>query len=113
MYKLRLNKKHDGVLFVLSEDEFDMWITQIDGVLVDLADMSEGKEDSKTLRKIRNNLMVRSTFDKAKREAECSLTIYEFEVLVHFLSFDLPLPSTKSTPFKQALKNPIGKKKKK
>ena len=111
MYKLKVNKNGDGVSFVLPEDEFNAWITQIDSVLDRVKGLKDeqAKNDIKFLKKTRLHLMTRSYFDTKTREAECFLSLFEFEIAVHFIAFDLPETERKNTPFKQALANPINK----
>lgn len=111
MYKLRLNKNHDALLFSISEDEFNAWITQIDDVLIRIKHVPNSKDDIKTLKKARNFLTTKSCFNKTLAEADCFLPIYEFEVLMHFLTFDLPTTTGKSSPFELASKSLITKKK--
>lgn len=113
MYKLKVNKNGDGVQFVLGEDEFNAWIYQIDDVLSRVVSLKDeaAKKDIKALRKVRTQLMTKSEFDKRAREAYCFLPVFDFEILVHFLAFDLPGSSEneRSTPFKQAIANPLSK----
>lgn len=111
MYKLKVNKNGDGISFTLSEDELNSWIAQIDSVVERVKGFKDenAKNDIKFLKKARLHLMTRSYFDSKKREAECFLSLFEFEIVVHFIAFDLPEAEGKNTPFKQALANPINK----
>ena len=114
MYKLKVNQAGDGIQFVLDESEFDAWILQFDDVLsrIKVLKDSNAQKDIKTLKNIRAKLMAKTQVDMKNREAYCFLPIYEFEVAMHFLTFDLAgveIGQENNSPFKQLIKNPLVK----
>ena len=107
MYNLRQAKGFQGVDLVLSEDELNALIEQIDRITEQFKPNDELDETVDKLRSLKSVFCDYAYFDENEREVHCRMGFYELQLMIETII--IALPKAKVNVFEQLLNNPTTK----
>ena len=108
MYNLRQAKGFQGVDLVLSDDELNAIIEQIDRTIEQFKPSSELDETVDKLHSLKKVFCEYAYYDAEEMEVHCRMGYYELQLL--FESIVIALPKAKTNIFEMMLNEPGTKK---
>lgn len=108
MYNLRQAKGFQGVDLVLSEDELNALIEQMDRMIKQFQPSSELDETVDKLHSLKKVLCEYAYYDEEEREVHCRMGFYELQLMIE--SIIIALPKAKNNLFEIMLNSPETKK---
>lgn len=106
MRRLEQSKKFNGINVILSEDEFNKWVSQIDNVIDAFKNDKEELLYVDKLKSLRTVLTNFAYFDVDDREVHCRFGYYEFELMIECITLALPKIKENNGEFAKLITNP-------
>lgn len=107
MYNLRPAKGFQGVDLVLSEDELNALIEQIDRLVTQFKPSDELDETVDKLGSLKKVLCEYAYYDENEREVHCRMGFYELQLMIETII--IALPKAENNLFDNMLKDPLTK----